>query len=503
MDLFTTIILLSLFIIVLIMKWQYFKHTDKNSPPSPPKLPILGNLHQVGLFPHRSLKSLAEKHGPLMLLHFGNVPVLVVSSADMAEEVMKTHDLVFSNRPPRKTSEILLYDSKDIATSPYGEYWRQIRSLAVLHLLSNKRVQSYGLIREEEAARMVETIKEFASSSFSMPLNLSEIFFGVTNDILCRSALGRRYRGGGEGCKFQELVLEFGDLLGTTSIGDYIPWLSWLNKVDGSYKRASRVAKRLDEFLDQVIAEHVSSGKRKEQEGLTDNVDDFVDVLLSVKNSNAVGFEFDTTTMKAILVDMFAAGTDTTYTVLEWAMAELLKRPAVMHKLQDEVRTVVGNRSNITEQDLVHMNYLKAVIKETLRLHPSLPVLVPRESTKGIKLNGYDIEAGTQVLVNAWAVATDPKCWDQPLEFKPERFLNSSVDFKGCDFQFIPFGAGRRGCPGLQFATAVDEIVLATLVHHFDWDLSAASKEVDMSETHGLALHLKSPLLAIATPYYE
>ncbi|XP_052115555.1 cytochrome P450 736A117 isoform X1 [Arachis duranensis] len=376
-----------------------------------------------------------------------------------------------------------------------------MRSLAVLHLLSNKRVQSYSRVREEEAARMVETIKEFASSS--VPLNLSEIFSGVTNDIVCRIALGRRYRGGGEGCnKFQELLLEFGELLGTISIGDYIPWLSWLNKIDGSYKRASRVAKRLDEFLDQVIAEHVGSCKRKEQEGLTDNVDDFVDVLLSV-TSNAVGFEFDTITMKAILLDMFAAGTDTTYTVLEWAMAELLKRPAVMHKLQDEVRTVVGNRGNITEQDLVHMNYLKAVIKETLRLHPSLPVLVPRESTKGIKLNGYDIEAGTQVLVNAWAVATDPKCWDQPLEFKPERFLNSSVDFKGCDFQFIPFGAGRRGCPGVQFATAVDEIVLATLVHHFDWDLSAASKEVDMSETHGLALHLKSPLLAIATPYYE
>ncbi|KAL1327123.1 hypothetical protein AAHE18_13G278300 [Arachis hypogaea] len=324
-----------------------------------------------------------------MLLHFGNVPVLVVSSANTAEEVMKTHDLVFSNRPRRKMSDILLYDSKDIANSAYGEYWRQMRSLAVLHLLSNKRVQSYSRVREEEAARMVETIKEFASSS--VPLNLSEIFSGVTNDIVCRIALGRRYRGGGEGCnKFQELLLEFGELLGTISIGDYIPWLSWLNKVDGSYKRASRVAKRLDEFLDQVIAEHVSSWKRKEQEGLTDNVDDFVDVLLSVKTSSAVGFEFDTITMKAILLDMFAAGTDTTYTVLEWAMAELLKRPAVMHKLQDEVRTVVGNRSNITEQDLVHMNYVKAVIKETLRLHPPIPILVPRESTKGVKLNGEE-----------------------------------------------------------------------------------------------------------------
>ena len=200
---------------------------------------------------------------------------------------------------------------------------------------------------------------------------------------------------------------------------------------------------------------------------------------------------------------MFAAGTDTTYTVLEWAMAELLKRPVIMQKLQAEVRSVVGNRTNITEEDLGHMNYLKAVIKETLRFHPPIPMLVPRESMRDIKLNGYDIATGTQVLVNAWAIATDPSSWDQPFEFKPERFLNSSIDFKGHDFQFIPFGAGRRGCPGILFAMAVNEIILASLVHQFDWSLpgGAAGEDLDMSETAGLAIHKKSPLLAVATPY--
>ena len=200
---------------------------------------------------------------------------------------------------------------------------------------------------------------------------------------------------------------------------------------------------------------------------------------------------------------MFAAGTDTTYTVLEWAMAELLKRPVILQKLQAEVRSVVGNRTNITEEDLGHMNYLKAVIKETLRFHPPIPMLVPRESMRDIKLNGYDIATGTQVLVNAWAIATDPSSWDQPFEFKPERFLNSSIDFKGHDFQFIPFGAGRRGCPGILFAMAVNEIILASLVHQFDWSLpgGAAGEDLDMSETAGLAIHKKSPLLAVATPY--
>ena len=200
---------------------------------------------------------------------------------------------------------------------------------------------------------------------------------------------------------------------------------------------------------------------------------------------------------------MFAAGTDTTYTVLEWAMTELLRHKTVMHKLQDEVRTVVGNKTHVTEEDLVNMNYLKAVIKETLRLHAPVPLLFPRKSMEDIKLNGYDIEAGTQVIVNAWAIARDPSSWEQPLEFKAERFINSSINYKGLDFEFIPFGEGRRGCPGVFFAIAVNELVLANLVYQFDWKLpdGVAEKDLDMSETVGLTCHRKYPLLAIATKY--
>ena len=200
---------------------------------------------------------------------------------------------------------------------------------------------------------------------------------------------------------------------------------------------------------------------------------------------------------------MFAAGTDTTYTVLEWAMAELLRHQTVMQKLQDEVRTVVGDKTHVTEEDLVKMNYLKAVIKETLRLHAPVPLLVPRKSMEDIKLNGYDIAAGTQVIVNAWAIARDPSSWEQPLEFKPERFINSSINYKGLDFEFIPFGEGRRGCPGVFFAIAVNELVLANLVYQFDWKLpdGVAEKDLDMSETVGLTCHRKYPLLAIATKY--
>ncbi|CAI8618190.1 unnamed protein product [Vicia faba] len=432
-------LLLSLFFII---KFLYYSNsssaTIKNSPPSPPRFPLL---------------------------------VLVVSSADAARKIMKTHDLVFSDRPQSKTFDILLYGSKDVSSCAYGEYWRQIRSLCVLHVLSNKRVQSYRRVRQEETSRMMEY-----SSSASSPLNLSELCSMVTNDIVCRVALGRRYREG-RGKKFQQVLSEFGELLGTISIGDYIPWLYWLGKVNGFYRKAERVAKHLDEFIEEVIEDHISR-RSDEDVGVDDN--DFVDVLLSVQKTNATGFLIDRTAIKALILDMFAAGTDTTYTVLEWAMTELLRHQTVMHKLQDE-----------------------AVIKETLRLHVPIPLLVPRRCMEDIKLDGYDIAVGTQVIVNAWAIARDPSSWEEPLEFKPERFMNSSIDFKGLDFELIPFGAGRRGCPGMSFAIAVNELVLANLVCQFDWKLpdGVAGKDLDMSESVGIACHRKYPLLAVATKH--
>lgn len=196
--------------------------------------------------------------------------------------------------------------------------------------------------------------------------------------------------------------------------------------------------------------------------------------------------------------DAFAAGTDTTYTVLEWAMTELLRHPNAMQRVQAEARRIAGDKSSITEDDLDQMRYLKAVIKETLRLHPPIPLLIPRESTQDTKVKGYDVAAGTRVIVNSWAITRDPLLWDSPEEFRPERFLNSSIDFKGHDFELIPFGAGRRGCPGIAFSIAVDELVLANLLHKFDWRLPDGVEELDMTESTGLTIHKKFPLIASA-----
>lgn len=198
---------------------------------------------------------------------------------------------------------------------------------------------------------------------------------------------------------------------------------------------------------------------------------------------------------------MFSAGTDTTSTVLEWTMTELLRNSSIMKRLQVEIRGIVKERRDITEDDMEKMHYLKAVIKETLRYHTPIPLLVPRVAREDVKVKDYDISAGTMIVINAWTISRDPAYWEKAEEFRPERFLNSSIDIKGLDFELIPFGAGRRGCPGITFAMATTELVLANIVHKFDWKLpdGANGEDLDMTARPGAAIHRAIPLCAVAS----
>ncbi|KAL3835259.1 hypothetical protein ACJIZ3_009995 [Penstemon smallii] len=487
-----------LFILLLLLyKWNYSK-PKKNLPPSPKKLPLIGNLHQLGPYPHRSLQSLSRHHGPLMLLHLGSVPVLVVSTADAAREIMKTQDLIFSNRPKLRIPDKLLYSCKDVSFAPYGEYWRDVRSICVLQLLSNKRVQSFRHVRETETSLMIQKIKLQESSSV---VNLSDVFSTLTNDIVCKAAFGRKYNNtnsnsdGQQQC-FKVLLAEFVELLGRFSVGDYIPWLGWIDGINGLSRRVEKVAKEFDQFLEGVISEKKLD---KDHKG-----SDFVDILIEIqKESEDTSHPIENDVIKALILDMFAAGTDTTSSALVWTMTELLRHPNTLKNLQNEVKEVTAaGKEEITEDDLDKMHYLKAVIKESLRLHSPLPLLVPRESTEDTKVMGYEIAARTQVIINAWAISRDPLLWEDPQEFKPERFLKTSIDFKGVHFELIPFGAGRRGCPGLMFAVAVIELALAKLVHKFNIGLpkGETEKDLDISEVNGITVHKKHPLLVVINP---
>lgn len=199
-------------------------------------------------------------------------------------------------------------------------------------------------------------------------------------------------------------------------------------------------------------------------------------------------------------------GSDTTSTGLEWLMAELIRNPRVMKKAQEEIRRVVGNKPKIDVNDINQMEYLKCVIKENLRLHPSLPLLLPRETSESVEIGGYRVPANTRVFINAWAIQRDPSLWEKPEEFIPERFKSSSVDIKGHDIELVVFGCGRRGCPGLAFGVASTEYIIANLLYWFDWKLpdnSAAPEDLDMSEIFGLSVSKKVPLHLVPAPYCQ
>ncbi|RYQ87000.1 hypothetical protein Ahy_B09g094501 [Arachis hypogaea] len=435
-----------------------------NLPPSPRKLAIIGNLHQIGALPYRSFKALSEKYGDVMLLQLGHIPTVVVSSAQVVDEIMKAHDLALSNRGQSTATNILLYGSNDIGFGNYGERWKQKRKICVRELLSPKMVQSESirLVRKGAVAELVDKVREAAAASCSS-LNLSELLVEAANNIICNSALGQKNDAKGVRRRDNVKVLAKKVMfeVGVVTLGDHFPWLRWVDVLTGQVREFKATFAALDPLFDKVIAEHRSSMFNKEA------ADDD---------------------------DMFAAGSETTSVTVEWAMSELMKNPMELKKVQEEVRKVVGHKSIVEESNVNQMEYLKCVVKETLRLHPPAPLLVPRVATRHVKLSGYDIPAKTRLYVNVWAIQRDPRVWDSPEDFIPERHRHSHTP----DFKFIPFGFGRRGCPGMNFGLASVEYMLANLLYYFNWESPQA---IDMAETFGLVASKRIPLHLKPIPF--
>ncbi|CAL9226172.1 unnamed protein product [Arabidopsis halleri] len=482
------------FLAFLILK-SFLKRTTTtkpNRPPSPWRLPVIGNLHQLSLHPHRSFRSLSLRYGPLMLLHFGRVPTLVVSSADVAHDVMKTHDLKFANRPKTKAVDIIMNGGRDVAFSSYGEYWRQMKSLCTVHLLGKQMVRSFEKVRQEEVNSVMEKLEKASSSS--LPVNLSDVLLNMSNDVICRIAMGRKYSREENTNDFENQLRKVMELLGAFPVGDYIPGLAWIDKVRGLDRKMEEVSKTFVEFLERVVQEHVDEGENKE-------TFDFVDMLLRIQREKTNGFELDRSDIRLIILDIFLGGTTTTFTAIDWAMTFLIRHPESMKKLQDEIRTYSRNKLYVSEEEVENMTYLKAVIKEVLRLQPPGPLLIPRHLSEDVKLKGYDIVAGTMVFINAWAIHRDIAKWGQDAEeFKPERHLDLSLDFQGQDFNFIPFGSGRRLCPAIDFATTLIEVAVANFVYRFNWRvenrLLGDDDEYYLAETTGIEVCRKFPLIA-------
>ncbi|KAH6798529.1 hypothetical protein C2S51_035013 [Perilla frutescens var. frutescens] len=461
------------------------------SPPGPPRLPFIGNLHQFDTAtPHLYLYKLSQKYGPLMSMKLGSVPVIVVSSPEMAKEILKTHDLAFCSRPSVLGQQKFSYNGSDIGFAPYSESWRELRKICVVHLFSNKQVQSFRPIREEEVFRMIGNLSATASSGGVA--NLSEITLSLTSSIICRVAFGRT-RSDERESRFDELMIECQAMQGGFFVSDYLPWFGWVDKLSGMITRLDKVFKDLDEFFQELIHEHLDSSRPK---SMNPNL---LELLIHLKQENSGSIAFTWDHVKAIFMDMFVAGTDTIAATIVWTMTALIQNPAIMEKLQNDIREVAGDRGRVNEDDLPKLPYLKAVIKEALRLYPPAPLLLPRESMEDCNIKGYIIRAKTLVYINAWAIARDPEYWESPDEFVPERFLNSTIDIIGQDFQVIPFGGGRRGCPGITMGLATVELAVANLVYSFDWELppGMSKQDIDTDVLPGITMHKKHALCLV------
>uniref|UniRef100_M1BRH3 Cytochrome P450 n=1 Tax=Solanum tuberosum TaxID=4113 RepID=M1BRH3_SOLTU len=373
---------------------------------------------------------------------------------------MKTYDLAFCGRPSILGKQKLSYNNQDIATSPYNDHWKELRKICVSHLFSLKKVQSFIPIREDEVSRMIKEISQQAVT-FRIT-NLSSIMISLTTTIICRVAFGIRYdEETREMRNFNELLKVTQEMLTAFFVSDYFPLLGWIDKLFGKTSRLEKNFKDLDEFYEGLIEKHLNPNRPKSME------EDIIDLLLQLKKEKSTPIDLTLDNIKVIIMNMLVAGTDTTASTIIWAMTALIANPNAMKKVQAEIRESVGKNSIVNEDNVQKLQYFKAVIKETFRL--------------------------------------DPEIWKNSKEFIPERFLNNdNIDFKGQDFELIPFGAGRRGCLAIALGVANVELVLSNLLYTFDWELPRGMKreDIDTDSLPGITPHMKKHLCLVPRNYH-
>jgi len=408
---------------------------------------------------------------------------------------LKRNDLKFADRNLNATLNALTYNGTDLTFAPYGERWRQLRKICVTEMLNpgHARLMSYRHIREEEVSRFIQNLATLAGTG--SPIDLTKMIYKFINDTFVRESVGSR-------CKYQDDYLDaFDTAVRQTSVltvADLFPSSRLMQILGTAPRNALKSRNRITRILEQIIHEQVEAMDRGEKTAH----ESLIGVLLRLQKEASLPIELTNDTIVALMFDLFGAGSDTSSTTLNWCMTELIRYPAAMARAQAEVREAFKGKTRITEDDLAgaELSYLKLVIKEALRMHCPLPLLLPRQCRETCQVMGYDIPKGTSVFINVWAICRDAKYWEDAEEFRPERFENTNLDYKGTNYEFLPFGSGRRMCPGANLGLANIELALASLLYHYDWKLPDGVKPEDVQVCEGPGLIAKKKTGLILHP---
>ncbi|URE48819.1 Cytochrome P450 [Musa troglodytarum] len=451
--------------------------------PGPSRLPhhrrAAARRGQSARQPRPPRQTLRPHHVPPARLH----GCVVASNADAARAFLKTHDAQFANRPDPLSARDVSYQRQDLVMADYNPTWKLLRKVCSLHMLGGKAFAGWAAVRRDESGRMIRSMHGLATKG--EPVVLSDVLVCALANILGMVLVSRRVfdTHGEESNKFKNIVLDMLTGGAQFNIGDFFPSIAWMD-LQGIQAKMRSVHVRFDAMLTKLLQEHEAP--------------DFIDKLMENRVTE------DGQTITDVNIKALISVSTTSAVPVEWAMAEMLRNPAILKRAQAEADAVVGRDRLLEESDLPKLAYLQAVCKEALRLHPSTPLSLPHFSYEECEVDSYRIPSNSRLLVNIWAIGRDPKVWADPLVFDPDRFVaggeGAKYDPHGNDFEFIPFGAGRRICSGKLTGMVFVQYMLGALVHSFDWRLPDGEEELDMEEKHGLTISKAVPLKVLLTP---
>ncbi|KAG0473202.1 hypothetical protein HPP92_015059 [Vanilla planifolia] len=466
-------------------------------PPGPRGLPLVGNLPFLEPNLHLYFSRLAKTYGPVFRLCLGYKPLSVVSSPSAARELFQDQDVAFANHDVPAAIRFGFGTIPDVLFSPYGPTWQKLRKIMATHLVNSRSMEAAAPLRRKEVRLAVAAVWERAKAGEAMELR--ETLFQMALNTTTRMLWGERVDGEGEGKMFRLAIEGILDHFIMPNVADFYPVVAPLDP-----QRYGRKIKRflmsMDEYLNRVVQSRETSLSEREVEEKKMPKDLLEKLLELMHEGDPLVSSFSVADLRHLFADIIVASTDTSTTTIEWVMAELLYEPDRMRKAQHELDTVVGRDRPVEESDIPQLRYLGAVVKETLRLHPPVPLLVPHRPSSDCVAGGFAIPAGTAVIINAWAIHRDPSRWEDPDEFSPERFLREGREqcefLGGNEFGYLPFGAGRRACAAMALAERINLFALASLLHSFEWGLPEGA-HLELADTFGIVLRKAEPLVVV------